>query len=85
AFPSRSARIYAEQPYETDFADLVAPRLALAPGVTPVGGPRRGRWRKTLAICSYTSQVRALGVDLLRRAGLASESYWDVPGPPPTR
>lgn len=80
AFPARQVRTYAEQPYEKDFADLVPPRLDLVRGATPVAGPRRGRWRKMLAICSYTSQVRALGVGVLRRAGLAPESAWQAPG-----
>lgn len=82
--PGRRVRLYAEQPYAKDFADLVPPRLELAPDLRLVRGPARGRVRKALAICAYPTQVRALGVDVLRRAGLATEIYWDVPTRLPT-
>ena len=81
ALPGRCVRVYAEQPYLTDFAALVPPRLDLVPGLRPRPGPAGGRGRKMLAICAYGTQVRALGVDVLRRAGLRREAYWDVPGP----
>lgn len=83
ALPGRAVRLYAEQPYARDFPDLVAPRLDLAPGRQPCPAPARGRGRKILAICAYTSQVRALGVDVVRRAGLTGETSWQVPGRPP--
>lgn len=79
--PARRVRLYADQPYATDFADLVAPRVAEIPSLQPVDGPGHGRWRKTLAIGAYRSQLRALGVGVLHRAGSAPEAYWEVPVP----
>lgn len=80
ALPGRPVRLYAERPYATTFPDTVPPRLGLVPGARLVPGPARGRWRKVLAICSYRSQVRALGRGVLRSAGLVGETYWEIPG-----
>lgn len=74
----RRIRLYADQPYATDFGHLVPARMAARSGLTPLPGPGRGRWRKALAITAYRSQVRALGVRVLRRAGLGPEAYWEV-------
>lgn len=75
--PGRRLRLYADQPYATDSAHLVQPRVAQIPGLRPVVGPVRGRWRKTRAIGAYRSQLRALGIGVLPRVGAAPEAYWD--------
>lgn len=74
----RPVRLYADQPYATDFPHLVQPRLAGREGLRPVAGPAGHRWRKTLAIARYRSQVRALGAGIPRRIGAVAEAYWEV-------
>lgn len=80
ALPDRQTWLYADQPYATGLPHLLPARLARLPALRPVPGPARGRWRKTLAISAYRSQLRALGGGIPRHIGGAPETYWEVSG-----
>jgi LmbE family N-acetylglucosaminyl deacetylase len=81
ALPGRSVVLYADQPYALDQPRLLADRLDALGPLRPVAGGRWGRWRKTVALLAYRSQLRAMGRNVARRSGAAPESFWSLESP----